>query len=483
MTQPLGTFVILGASGDLTYRLLMPAIYRLYAHGHWSWNVVGYAPDAWDTAAFRAHIKEGVHAFVPEFQESVWTSFQDLITFSSGELEPEGCRRLQRKVGDSPAVFYLALPPTLFGTAAVALGEAGLANPAAQRRLVVEKPFGHDEASASALRETLHRYWQESQIYRIDHFLGKETAQNLLVFRLTNRFLASIWDREHIRSVQITYAETLGLEGRWQYYEKAGALRDMLQNHLMQLLTLVAMDPPAVWTADTLHNHKTEVLRAVRPIPPDLVKGQASRGQYVAGVVEGQAVPGYRQEPHVAPDSCTETFAALKLWIDSWRWHGVPFYLRSGKRLSHDYAEVAIELKEVPRGLFGAGLNNWLIFRMKPDERIDMVVWAKEPGLTLTPRRRILSTPYRREDEIEYSAYEQLLLAVLQGDRTPFPRYDEVEEAWRIVDPVLRAWENGDPEEYAAGSDGPPGQATLMEPRMSWRRIGETDEATQQEDV
>ncbi|MCY0898314.1 MAG: glucose-6-phosphate dehydrogenase [Firmicutes bacterium] len=476
MAQPEGTFVILGASGDLTYRLLMPAIYRLYAAGHWSWQVVGYAPDAWDSPRFRDHVKEGLMAFVPEFEDSVWNRFQELVVFQSGELDKGGCEGLAEIVGDKPAVFYLALPPTLFGQAAQSLGQANLAQPVTERRLVVEKPFGHDEASAAMLRNTLHQYWQESQIYRIDHFLGKETAQNLLVFRLTNRFLASIWDREHIRSVQITYAETLGLEGRWRYYEQAGALRDMLQNHLMQLFTLVAMDPPAVWAADTLHNHKTEVLRAVRPIPPDAVDQYASRGQYRQGIVGTAAVPAYRDEPHVAPDSRIETFAALKLWVDNWRWHGVPFYLRSGKRLSQDYAEVAIELKEVPRGLFGAGLANWLVFRMKPDERIDMVVWAKEPGLTLATRRRILSTPYRREDEVEYSAYEQLLLAVLQGDRTPFPRYDEVEEAWRIVDPVLTAWQTGDPEGYAAGSEGPTGQARIMEPHMAWRRIGESDE-------
>ncbi len=470
-------FVILGASGDLAYRLLMPAIFRLYLAGRWSSPVIGYAPDDWDVAKFQDHVGEGLQQFVSEFSDESWGEFRTLLHYQAGELNPKDLSALKPFVGDGAAVFYLALPPALFGQAAEALHAAGLNRGAdGVRRLVVEKPFGHSLATAEALREQLHQGWNEDQIYRIDHFLGKETAQNLLVFRLTNRFLASIWDAEHIRSVQITYAETLGLEGRWRYYDQAGALRDMLQNHLLQLFTLAAMDAPSVWSADALHNHKVEVLRAVRSISAENVEQHAVRGQYGPGAIKGAPVPGYLEEPHISPDSCTETFAALKLNVDNWRWHGVPFYLRSGKRMAHDYAEVAVQLKEVPRGLFGEGLRNWLIFRMKPDERIDMVVWAKEPGLTLKMRPRVLSTLYRREDEMEYSAYEQLLLAVLQGDRTPFPRYDEVEEAWRIVDPVLEAWTKGRPEAYAAGSEGPTGQERLMERGTSWRRLGDYGE-------
>jgi glucose-6-phosphate 1-dehydrogenase len=472
------TFVIVGASGDLAYRLLMPAIFRLQQMGQWSSPIIGYAPDAWDDSGFKEHVRTGLKEFVPSFDDKSWQAFSPLVSFRQGELSGQDFQALSHVIADGPAVFYLALPPTLFGTAAQALADAGLNNGSAgTRRLVVEKPFGHDLASAESLRMQLHQGWQEEQIFRIDHFLGKETAQNLLVFRLTNRFLESIWDAEHIRSVQITYAETLGLEGRWRYYDQAGALRDMLQNHLMQLFTLVAMDPPATWAADSLHNHKTEVLRAVRPITAAEVDQRAVRGQYQAGSIGQQSVPGYLQEPHIPADSTTETYAALKLWVDNWRWHGVPFYLRSGKRLARDCAEVAIQLKEVPRGLFGEGRENWLIFRMKPDEAIDMVVWSKEPGLVLNTRRRTLSTPYRRQEEMEYSAYEQLLLAVLQGDRTPFPRYDEVEEAWRIVDPVLQAWAQGRPYGYAAGSEGPRQQDDLMQGGMAWRRLagGETD--------
>lgn len=470
------TFVILGASGDLTYRLLMPAVFRLFLAGKWQSPVLGYAPDDWSPKTFLDRVEEGIREFVHEFDEEKWREFKEQLDYQAGELSARDLGAVAQKLQDQSAIFYLALPPALFGQAAQALADAQL-NRAANgfRRLVVEKPFGHDLASAESLREALHQGWPEDQIYRIDHFLGKETAQNLLVFRLTNRFLASIWDAEHIRSVQITYGETLGLEGRWRYYDQAGALRDMLQNHLMQLFTLVAMDPPAVWASEALHNHKTEVLRAVRPISGSTLDASAVRGQYTAGRVGSSDVLGYRQEPHIPVDSRTETFAALKLKVDNWRWRGTPFYLRSGKRLAEDYAEVAIELREVPRGLFGEGLKNWLVFRMKPDERIDMLVWAKDPGLTLKTRPRVLSTPYRRRDEMEYSAYEQLLLAVVQGDRTPFPRYDEVEEAWRVVDPVLTAWKTGQPDPYASGSQGPETQDRLMENGDVWRRLGETD--------
>lgn len=465
-------FVIMGASGDLVRRLLLPAIFRLWMLGQWTTRIIGYAPDDWNDDVFRQHVRDSLEEFAGGVKERDWARFSELLHFQSGELSASDCGRLAPAIGDDPAIFYLALPPMLFGTAADALAGAKLNNAGTNfRRLVVEKPFGHDLASAEALREELHQGWGEEQIFRIDHFLGKETTQNLLVFRLTNRFLSSIWDAEHIRSVQITYAETLGLEGRWRYYDQSGALRDMLQNHLMQLFTLVAMDPPATWAADSLHNHKTEVLRSVRPLTD--VGAHAVRGQYAGGSVNGKAVVGYREEPHIGADSNTETFAALKLTVDNWRWHGTSFYLRSGKRLSGDYAEVAIELKEVPHGLFGEGHKNWLVFRMKPDEAIDMVMWAKEPGLALRTRRHILSTPYRRAEEAEYSAYEQLLLAVLQGDRAPFPRFDEVEEAWRIVDPVLTAWKTGVPESYAAGSQGPEGQTRLK--GGHWRLIGETD--------
>lgn len=468
------TVVIVGATGDLTRRLLLPAVYRLYTQGAWTpTQIIGYAVEDWSRDQFCDHLEKNLREFVPGFADNAWRELREHISYQSGDLSAAQLGRLTPRL-DGPAVFYLALPPQLFGTAAQGLGQAGLHREnRGWRRLVVEKPFGWDGASAEALGTALSQWWSERQIFRIDHFLGKDTAQNVLVFRFVNRLLESVWDAAHIDQVQITFAETLGLEGRWQYYDKAGALRDMLQNHLLQLFALVAMEPPSEWDADDLHNHKAEVLRAVRPIASGEVDAFAVAGQYTGGTIGGGAVPGYRQEEGIAPDSSTETFAAVKLFVDNWRWHGVPFYLRSGKRMAADYAEIAVQLKPVPPKLFGDGLADWLIFRMKPDEAIDLVMWAKKPGLELATERLVLTAPYKKAGENEYSAYEQLLLDVLKGDQSSFPRLDEVKEAWRIVDPVIDAWSRQQPEAYASGTAGPSGQDRLMEPGHSWRTLGE----------
>ncbi|WP_020376035.1 glucose-6-phosphate dehydrogenase [Sulfobacillus thermosulfidooxidans] len=474
MNQTGSTFVILGATGDLTRRLLFPAIYRLFVQGEWNaGQIVGYAMENWDRSRFLQHLETNLKIFVADFDPEQWAQLQTRIAYQSGDLTAQSLSALKTYVTQD-AIFYLGLPPQLFAEAAQGLGKAGLHQPPSStgfRRLVIEKPFGWDLASAKELGSALAPWWAESQVFRIDHFLGKDTVQNVLVFRFINRLLASIWDSQHIAQVQITYAETLGLEGRWQYYDKAGALRDMLQNHLMQLFTLVAMEPPSEWDADILHNHKAEVLRAVRSIPLDQVADFAVAGQYTAGKVNSQAVPGYRQEDGIRADSMTETYAALKLYVDNWRWHGVPFYLRSGKRMAADYAEIAVQLKAVPAKLFGAGLSNWLVFRMKPEEAIDLVMWAKKPGMDVDTEQLILTAPYKKSQESDYSAYEQLLLDVLKGDQSAFPRFDEVEEAWRIVDPVLQAWANQKPEEYPAGSEGPAAQDRLMDGPFSWRPL------------
>ncbi|WP_018465983.1 glucose-6-phosphate dehydrogenase [Calidithermus timidus] len=472
---PSTTLVILGATGDLTQRLLMPALYRLWARGHLEGVfVLGYAVEDWSRERFWQHLEQALRRFVPEFNPGVWEGLRDRVGYRSGDLNPERLAALRDGLAAN-ALFYLALPPDLFGPAAEGLGQAGLSDDAQGfRRLVVEKPFGYDLASAEVLRRQMHRHWREDQILRIDHFLGKETTQNLLVFRFANRFLEPIWNAQHIAQVQITYAETLGLEGRWRYYDRAGALRDMLQNHLMQLFTLVALEPPSVWDAEILREHKVEVLRSVRPIPPEQVGEFAVRGQYTAGVLGGQRVPGYGQEAHIPPASTTETFAALKLYVDNWRWRGVPFYLRSGKRLGADYAEVAVQFHEVPTQFFGpkAPGCNWLVFRMKPQESLELLAWAKAPGLSLEGRPVTLEAPYERPGDVPYSAYEQLLLDALGGDRAHFLRFDEVEWAWRILEPVLAAWKKGSPEPYPAGSEGPVGMARLMEEGHTWRPLG-----------
>ncbi len=475
MANPLDkpvTLVIIGATGDLTRRLLLPAIYHLYAVNKWpAVKIVGYAMESWTKEKFLTHIEDNLKTFAPQFDPAVWAKFAPLLDYQAGDLTPASLKALNA-FAPGPTLFYLALPPQLFGTASQGLGEAGLASEdSGWRRLVVEKPFGWDLASATALRKQMHEHWQEDQIYRIDHFLGKETAQNWLVFRFANRFLESVWNAEHIAQVQITVSETLGLEGRFAYYDKAGALRDMLQNHLMQLFALTAMDPPATWVGDVLREHKVEVLQAVRTLPSDAIDGVASRGQYTGGTIDQKEVPGYLQEPHIPGDSGTETFAALRLTVDNWRWQGVPFYLRSGKRLAATVAEIAVEFRPGPDGLFGKTLNNWVIFRMWPDERIEVMAWAKEPAVNFSATPIVLATPYEHTTESDATAYEELLLDVLNANRVYFLRFDEVEEAWRIVQPVLDAWAHGKPEAYAAGSQGPAGQERLMSPGQSWRPI------------
>lgn len=473
VSQEASTIVIIGATGDLTRRLLFPAIYRLYALSEWpQTQIIGYAVEDWTQEQFLAHIEQNLKQFEHNYDETVWKTLASRISYISGDLTAASLTQLKSKITPS-ALFYLALPPQLFGDAAEGLGHAGLATETqGWRRLVVEKPFGWDFDSAKALRERIHQYWNEDQVYRIDHFLGKETTQNLLVFRFANRFLEPVWNSNHVRQVQITVGETLGVEGRWRYYDQAGALRDMIQNHLMQLFTLTALDAPSTWDAEVLREHKVEVLRAVRPILPNQVDDFACRGQYNAGSIGGQNVAGYLEEPGIPQDSRTDTFAAVKLYVDNWRWHGTPFYLRSGKRLAARYSEIAIELRDVPPGLFGKSLSNWLIFRMWPDQCIDVVAWAKAPGLQLDTRQIILATPYEKVDEPDYTAYEQLLMEALKGDRAYFLRFDEVEESWRILTPVLQAWSEGQPEPYAAGSQGPAGQERLMIPGHSWRTIG-----------
>jgi glucose-6-phosphate 1-dehydrogenase len=335
---------------------------------------------------------------------------------------------------------------------------------------VVEKPFGVDIESAHMLNQLLHRYFDESQVFRIDHYLGKETVQNLLVFRFANTLIEPLWNRNYIDHVQITVAENVGIEKRADYYDKAGALRDMLQNHLMQLLTLVGMEPPPALEADALRDEKVKVLRSIRPISRGSVHAHAFRAQYKAGVVNGKDVPGYQDEAGVESDSVTETFAAAKFYIDNWRWRGVPFYLRTGKRLHKSMSMIALRLRHPPQQLFRETPletlePNWIVLSIQPEESMHLEIHAKQPGLDMNTRVVKLNACFRNSDEHPLDAYEALLLDVIEGDRTLFIRFDEVEWAWRVVDPILKYWaqERDYIHTYPAGSWGSPEATRLFD--------------------
>ncbi|MDQ1434361.1 MAG: glucose-6-phosphate 1-dehydrogenase [Actinomycetota bacterium] len=471
-SQP--TLVVLGASGDLAVRLLFPALLSLeFRERLEDLKIIGYARQEWTTEQFHEHLRAAIDMHGIDIDQKYFERFIDRIEFHGGDISVSALKGLE-PVLDGPAIFYLALPPGVFADAAEKIAQAGLADETeGYRRLVIEKPFGTDLESARELNGQLHRYWREDQIFRIDHFLGKETVQNMLVFRFANRFIEPVLNSGHVDEIQITVAETLGVEGRSHYYDGIGALRDMVQNHLIQMMTFATMEPPALWEAEMIRDHKVEVLKSVHAVNPDT---DAVRGQYSAGLVEGVPRVGYRQEPGVDPTSRTDTFAAVQLHVDTWRWEGIPVLLRSGKRLAAKAHEVVFRFREPPTSLFRHtplehAEPNWLVFRMSPSEATELVVRTKQPGLELETRESVLRADYATPDDHEASAYESLLLDVLEGDHTPFLRFDEVEWSWRIVEPILKAWEHGSPEEYVGGSDGPAGQHRFLGPGHYWRPL------------
>jgi glucose-6-phosphate 1-dehydrogenase len=481
-TEPT-VLVIFGAGGDLTWRKLVPAVYNLcddcWVGDHFA--VIGVDIKPMNDAEFRQHLRQGVEQAARQpVTDERWEKFAAHLHYLTADFSnPSTYATIAERFAaldkewnvQANHVLYLAIPPALIGVVTQQVDAAGMAKDRSHFRIVVEKPFGHDLTSAIELNRTLTHVVNESQVYRIDHYLGKETVQNILAFRFANSLFEPIWNRRYADHVQITVAETVGVEHRGGYYDKAGALRDMVQNHLMQLICLTAMEPLVSFKADEVRNKMVDVLRAIRPITPDQVDQVAVRGQYGPGWMRGERVPAYVAEPGVPHDSTTETFAAVKFFVDNWRWQDVPFYVRTGKRLPVRASEVFIRFRPVPHQSFPPNAvrdmqPNALIIHIQPDEGISLKFQAKQPGQKLRLRPVEMDFNYReafREGQPE--AYETLLLDVMQGDASLFMRADQVEEAWSVVMPILDSWEATPPDDfpnYAAGSWGPDAATQLM---------------------
>lgn len=469
--------VIFGASGDLTQRKILPALYSLFLN-KWlpkKFSIIGFARTSMTDKAFRERTLEGTKKRLvnERIKKNDWQNFSSNLSYLTGQYDQlnsylilkKRLEELEKAWSVKPHwIFYLATPPTLFEIILQHLSETKMAQERDRSRVVVEKPIGHDLSSAQELNRKLLKIFHESQIYRIDHYLGKETVQNILALRFANAFFEPLWSRQYIDNVQITVTEQIGVEHRGKYYDHAGALRDMIQNHLLQLLCLIAMEPPVSFNADEIRNKKVDVLEAFREIPVDRVKEFAVRGQYGPGQIGGKPVLGYRQESDVGVDSYTETYVAVKFFVDNWRWQDVPFYLRTGKRLPVKASEVSIQFKPVPHHSFPpTAIENWapnrLILRIQPQEGVLFRFQAKKPGPVMHLRPVDMHFLYQEVfHKTPPEAYETLLFDVILGDSTLFMRADQVEAAWRIVMPILEAWGSYPPDNfpnYAAGTWGP----------------------------
>jgi glucose-6-phosphate 1-dehydrogenase len=456
--------IIVGATGDLTHRKLLPALYNLFAtddllpeHG----RIIGYARSHLDTAEFRARAADAIRAFSRTgFDEEAWAAFSERLVFVCAD--PEGIPGLAEHCEQPTRLVYLSVPPSAFAATVRDLGACGMVE---GTRLVVEKPFGRDVTSARELSATLHGVFAESQIFRIDHYLGKETVQNILVFRFGNAIFERVWNRDAIDNIQITVAESLGIEGRGAFYEEVGAFRDIIQNHVFQVLALLTMEPPSSFQPEAIRDEKAKLFHAMQPLEPASVV----RGQYTRGRVNGEQVPGYREEEDVSPESSTETFAALQLCIDNWRWAGVPIFLRTGKRLPRRETEVLVSFKDVPIHFFaGTGVErlpaNHLTIDIQPDEQITLAFLAKVPGPEITVKPVRMDFSYGEAFMAQPAeAYERLLYDAMDGDHTLFARGDGVERAWAVVQPVLDDMPPVCP--YPAGTWGPKEADDLIAPR------------------
>lgn len=479
-------FVIFGATGNLASTQLLPALYRLESEGHLNATLrfIAFARREWGREGWLQHLERLLRDHVGgSYDRAVAERFAERFKYVRGDLSDAGSYQRILEAMSEPrsgtcenAVFYLAIPPGAFSDVVVNLDRAGINRRHGRHRIVVEKPFGENLESACRLNSLLHEHFDEPQIYRIDHFLGKETVQNLLVFRFANTLVEPVWNRNYIDHVQITVAEESGIGERAGYYDRAGASRDMLQNHLLQLMTVAAMEPPARLEADPLRDEKVKVLRSVRPVSEAEADDHFVRAQYAAGEVGGRRVPAYREETGVPAQSTTETFVAAKFRIDNWRWRNVPFYLRTGKRLPHKTSFVAIRFRHPPQLLFHEACGehidpNWMVLSIQPDEGMYVDIHAKRPGLEMATRVVRLNASYRAEKGAPMEAYQTLLLDVIEGDRSLFLRFDEVEWAWRVIDPLLRrSAEQREVKTYPAGSWGPAEANRVLErPDQAWR--------------
>ena len=481
------TLVIFGSTGNLAAYKLLPALYHIEAAGrlHPDSRILGFGRRAWSDEEWRSEVRTSLDRRLSGGADpAVLDRLLARCHFVAGDLDDaDGFAALAQRLAEDAVlpgnrVFYLAIAPRFYAEVAQRLAALGLnGETAGWSRLVVEKPFGFDLESARILDERLHRCFREDQIYRIDHYLGKSTVQNILVFRFANLMLEPLWNRNYIDHVQISHAEARGIEERAGFYDGVGAMRDMIQSHLLQMLTLVAMEPPPCLDAEALRDEKVKVLRSIRPIPREAVHAHGFRAQYAAGRVGDQKVPGYAREKGVAPNSTTETYAALKLYIDNWRWRNVPFYLRTGKRMARTNSLVAIRFKHPPQQLFRQTAiehlkPNWLLLNIQPHECMRIEIQVKEPGLEMRAQTERLDASSCALSPDHIDAYEALILDVIEGDHTHFLRADEVNWAWQVVDPVLKLWstERDFILTYPAGSWGPP-QANRIFDRddQDWR--------------
>jgi glucose-6-phosphate 1-dehydrogenase len=484
--------VIFGANGDLTKRKLMPALYRLAYDRRLSagFAVVGISRTPLSDDDFRGKMLEAVKEFSEDtkFDEDVWRGFAEGLFYIPGDIGDDGLyTKLAAKLGEIETsrhtggniLFYLSIQPSQYATAALGLGKGGLGKGNGWRRLIVEKPFGHDLASARELSDRLHEVFDETEVYRIDHYLGKETVQNILAFRFGNGIFEPLWNRRYVNHVQITAAESIGVEGRGAYYQEVGALADMIQNHLLQVTATIAMEPSASFRATSVRDERSKLLRSIKPMTPDEIRVNAVPGQYGPARIGGEDIPGFRQEPGVKPDAQTDTYAALTFFIENWRWAGVPFYVRTGKRLPKRVTEIAIQFNQAPLAMFddedgGETAPNLLIVRIQPEEGISLKFLSKRPGAGMTLRPVSMDFNYGSSfGERSPSAYETLLLDAIIGDATLYTRQDMVEASWVVVQPIQEVWRNTKFEfpNYAAGSWGPAAADEMLARRgHTWRK-------------